>query len=45
MSAYKLDKGAHSVYAFSKRESEEIPQPDGSVKKVQEFRHTGFVEV
>jgi len=33
------------VYAFSKRESEEIPQPDGSVKKIQVFRHAGFVEV
>ena len=23
----------------------EIPQPDGSVKKIQVFRHAGFVEV
>lgn len=37
--------GFTPVYAFSKRESEEIPQPDGSVKKIQVFRHTGFVEV
>ncbi len=37
--------GFQPVYAFSKRESEDIPQPDGSVKKVQVFRHTGFVEV
>jgi hypothetical protein len=37
--------GFTPVYAFSKRESEEIPQPDGSVRKVQVFRHTGFVEV
>jgi hypothetical protein len=37
--------GFTPVYAFSKRESEEIPQPDGSVKKIQVFRHVGFVEV
>lgn len=37
--------GFTPVYAFSKRESEEIPQPDGSVRKVQVFRHCGFVEV
>jgi len=39
------EMGFQPVYAFSKRESEEIPQPDGSVRKVQVFRHTGFVEV
>ena len=39
------ESGFTPVYAFSKRESEEIPQPDGSVKKIQVFRHTGFVEV
>ena len=37
--------GFTPVYAFSRRESEEIPQPDGSVKKIQVFRHAGFVEV
>jgi hypothetical protein len=37
--------GFTPVYAFSKRESEEITQPDGSVRKVQVFRHIGFVEV
>jgi hypothetical protein len=37
--------GFSPVYAFSKRESEDIPQPDGSVKKIQVFRHCGFVEV
>ena len=37
--------GFTPVYAFSKRESEEITQPDGSVRKVQVFRHCGFVEV
>jgi hypothetical protein len=37
----------HSIlpmYAFSVRETEEVPQPDGSVKKVATFRHAGFVE-
>jgi len=33
------------MYAFSKRESVDQPQPDGSVRKVQVFRHAGFVEV
>jgi hypothetical protein len=37
--------GFTPVYAFSQRESEEITQPDGSVRKVQVFRHCGFVEV
>ena len=37
--------GFTPVYAFSQRESEEITQPDGSVRKVQVFRHIGFVEV
>jgi hypothetical protein len=37
--------GFTPVYAFSKRESEEIPQPDGSVRKIAVFRHLGFVEV
>jgi hypothetical protein len=37
--------GFTPVYAFSKRESEEKTQPDGSVKKIQVFRHIGFVEV
>ena len=36
--------GVHPVFAFSRRESVEQTQPDGSVKKVQVFRHAGFVE-
>lgn len=39
------DWGFRPVYAFSKRESIDQPQPDGSVKKIQVFRHLGFVEV
>jgi hypothetical protein len=31
------------VYAFSQRRSVDVPQPDGSVRKVTEFRHAGFV--
>lgn len=31
------------VYAFSLRESKEKRQTDGSVKKVQVFKHIGFV--
>jgi hypothetical protein len=33
------------VYAFSRRESVEELQTDGAVKKVNVFRHLGFVEV
>jgi hypothetical protein len=37
--------GFTPVYAFSKRESVDQPQPDGSVRKIAVFRHLGFVEV
>jgi hypothetical protein len=30
-------------YAFSKRVSEEVPQADGSVRKVTVFKHEGWV--
>lgn len=33
------------IYAFSVRDSKEEVQPDGSVKKVNFFRHAGFVSV
>lgn len=36
-------EGLCPVYAFSRRESAEEPQPDGSVRKVNIFRHAGFV--
>ncbi|MDD3915374.1 MAG: hypothetical protein PHF76_12100 [Bacteroidales bacterium] len=39
------DWGFSPVYAFSKRESVEQTQPDGSVRKVAVFKHCGFVEV
>ena len=38
-------EGFLPVYAFSKRESVDEPQPDGSVRKVAVFRHAGFVRV
>lgn len=31
------------VYAFPTRESVEQTQPDGSVRKVNVFRHAGFM--
>ena len=37
--------GVKPVYAFSKRESVDEKQADGSIKKIQLFRHTGFVIV
>lgn len=38
-----LSQGLRPLYAFSKRESEEQVQSDGSVRKVAVFRHLGFV--
>ena len=38
-----LDQGIAPVYAFSVRESIEQEQPDGSVRKINVFRHAGFV--
>ncbi len=35
--------GIEPVYAFSKRESVDEKQPDGSVRKIQVFRHAGFI--
>jgi len=37
--------GMTPVYAFSKRECIEKKMLDGSIKKIQVFRHIGFVEV
>ena len=31
------------VFADSERISEDIPQPDGSVKKISTFRHKGWI--
>lgn len=38
-----LTHGITPLYAFSVRESQEITQEDGSVRKVNVFRHIGFV--
>lgn len=35
--------GIEPLFAFTLRESEDIPQEDGSVKKVAVFKHAGFV--
>lgn len=35
--------GVQPVYAFSVRESVEQTQPDGSVRKINVFRHSGWV--
>lgn len=37
------EKGITPFYAFTKRESVEAVQPDGSVRKTNVFRHVGFV--
>ena len=38
-----IAQGIFPVYAFSQRESAEEVQTDGSVRKVNIFRHAGFV--
>ena len=35
-------QGIEALYAFSVRESTEQSQPDGSVRKVNVFKHVGF---
>lgn len=39
------ERGVRPLYAFSRREAQEVTDPDGSVRKVAVFRHLGFVEV
>ena len=36
--------GLIPLYAFSVRESVDVVQPDGSVRKTSVFKHAGFVE-
>lgn len=46
MSALELalrEQRINPIYAFSVRESVEQTQPDGSVRKINVFRHVGFV--
>ena len=40
-----MARGIKPLYAFSKRESVEEMQSDGSIRKVTMFKHIGFVEV
>ena len=40
-----IRRGVMPLYAFSKRESVDEPQADGSSKKVAVFRHAGWVMV
>ncbi len=42
---YLANRNICAKYSFSKRDSVDKPQPDGSVKKVAVFKHSGFVEV
>lgn len=37
------EAGIAALYAFSVRESVEQTQPDGSVRKINVFRHAGFI--
>ena len=39
------EAGIRPLYAFSRRESVDKRQPDGTVVKTAVFRHLGFVEV
>ena len=42
--ADRLDRAGFAVcFAFSKRESVDVQQPDGSVRKTAVFKHDGFV--
>lgn len=43
LEAALVNQGIEPMYAFSVRESVEQAQPDGSVKKMNVFRHAGFV--
>jgi hypothetical protein len=43
LETYLREKGIKPVYAFSKRETFEEIQKDGSTRKVNIFRHLGFV--
>ena len=40
-----IEMGVKPLFAFSRRESVDQTQEDGSVRKVTVFRHLGFVEV
>lgn len=39
------NEGVEPLYSFTKRVTVEEPQTDGSVKKIQYFKHEGWIEV
>lgn len=39
----ELPKYREVLYAHSQRVSEDVPQADGSIKKVSTFKHLGFI--
>lgn len=45
LEAFLKAEGLIPVYAWSERVSVDIPQEDGSVRKVNSFRHAGFIEL
>lgn len=40
-----IDRGITPLYAFSLRESAEKTMPDGSVQKINVFKHAGWVQI
>lgn len=40
-----IERGITPLYAFSVRESTEQTQPDGTVRKVNTFKHAGWVQI
>jgi hypothetical protein len=40
-----IDRGITPLYAFSVRSSTEEALPDGTVRKVNTFKHLGFVQI
>lgn len=44
LAAALRQRGIKPVFAFSIRETQETPLPEGGVKKVAVFRHAGFVD-
>jgi len=44
LEAALLEAGVLPLYAFSRRESLDVAQEDGSIRKVAVFRHLGFVQ-
>jgi hypothetical protein len=48
--AFQYVLGAHGIawsvlYSFSERKSKDVPQEDGTIKKVSVFEHKGWIKV